>query len=158
MADKIRYEIDLTAQIATGAGPELRSIRKDDTERLAGLMLDAYIGTIDYEGEGIEEATSEVESFFNEGQPLLEHSLVVEIDGSIASAVLISEVSGSPFIGYVMTRRANKNQGLARLVTQAALSGLAAAGYEKTVLYITEGNAPSESLFRSLGARPLPAA
>ena len=34
-----------------------------DTEALAGLMLDAYVGTIDYEGENLEDARAEIEEY-----------------------------------------------------------------------------------------------
>jgi hypothetical protein len=51
-----------------------------------------------------------------------------------------------------MTRAAYKSKGLGALVTHHALDALAAAGHEKVVFYITDGNEPSERLFRSLGA------
>jgi hypothetical protein len=41
---------------------------------------------------------------------------------------------------------------LARLVTTTALERLAHDGHDKVVLYIKEGNTPSEALFRSIGA------
>jgi RimJ/RimL family protein N-acetyltransferase len=130
----------------------VRSISRDDLEGLAGLMLDAYVGTIDYEDESLEDAIEEVRSFIDDGNSLLDRSYIVEDDGTIASAVLVSVYDDKPFIGYVMTLAAHKSRGLARLVTTTALERLAHDGHHKVVLYITEGNTPSEALFRSIGA------
>lgn len=150
---KLRYEIDLATPVRTEE-PSIGSIRPvthDDLDGLATLMLDAYVGTIDYEDENLDDAIDEVRSYL-EGAPLLDHSYVVYVDDRIASAVLVSLVEGTPFVGYVMTLPVYKNQGLARAVTKTSMSSLATAGYAKLVLYITEGNEPSEALFRSVGA------
>ncbi len=153
MPQKLRYEIDL-ADLTPAAMPhdlQVRSISQDDLEELARLMLDAYVDTIDYEGESLEDAIEEVASFLDDDQALLERSYLVDDEGTIASAVLVSLADGRPFIGYVMTRASQKNQGLARLVTTTALERLAGDGHESVILYITEGNTPSEALFRSVG-------
>lgn len=151
---KLRYEIELSdlTPVAMPDHLQVRSISRDDLEDLARLMLDAYVGTIDYEGEGLEDAIEEVTSFLDDDQALLDRSYLVDDDGTIASAVLVSLAEGRPFIGYVMTRASHKNQGLARLVTTTALERLAGDGHETVILYITEGNTPSEELFRSVGA------
>ncbi|HUG08176.1 MAG TPA: GNAT family N-acetyltransferase [Acidimicrobiia bacterium] len=154
MPQKLRYEIDLSG-LTLGAGshdPRVRSISRADHEGLARLMLDAYVGTIDYEDEGLEDAIEEVRSFLDDGDALLDRSYLVEDDGTIVSAVLVSLYEGMPFVGYVMTLPPHKDQGLARLVTVTALERLAADGHETVVLYITAGNTPSEALFRSVGA------
>jgi hypothetical protein len=133
-------------------GEVFRNVSADDTEALAHLMLEAYRGTIDYEGEDIGDARDEVSSFFG-GEPDLEHSLVAEVGGTIASAVLVSTYEGSPFISYVMTLPEFKNQRWGRRVVAAALAGLAGAGHREVGFYITDGNLASEALFRSLGAQ-----
>lgn len=154
MPQKLRYEIDLSdlTSVPSPHDLQVRSISPDDLEGLARLMLDAYLGTIDYEDEGLEDAIEEVTSFFDDDRALLDRSYLVEDDGTIASAVLVSLSEGRPFIGYVMTLASHKSQGLARLVAATALERLAGDGHETVVLYITEGNTPSEALFRSLGA------
>ena len=118
-------------------------------------MLDAYVGTIDYEGEDSEGAVDEVRSYLDH-RPLLQPSFVAELGGEIASAVLVSLSDNTPFIGYVMTLPAHKGEGLAQLVTTSSMSSLAEDGHRNIVLYITEGNKPSDALFRSVGAVPTP--
>lgn len=151
---KLRYEINLSSPVqADGAdGITLRSISGDDLEGLAQLMLDSYVGTIDYEGETLDDARDEVRRFIDSGSVLLDCSLVAEDKGKIVSGVLVSLLEEGPFIGYVMTIPSHKNQGLARLVTMAAMKRLAAEGHELATLYITDGNVASEALFDSLGA------
>lgn len=151
--DKLRYEIDLTSPTPPLSTPSVgvRSVDEADLEALAELMLDAYVDTIDYDDEDLEDALDEVRSFFG-GTPQCEHSYVAIVDDVVASAILVSLVDGTPFIGYVMTASDYKNQRLARRLATEAITSLAASGYERVVLYITDGNRPSERLFRSVGA------
>jgi RimJ/RimL family protein N-acetyltransferase len=120
-------------------------------------MLDAYIDTIDYDDQDLDDAVTEVRTYFENGHPLLDRSYLVESEGAIVSAVLVSLPDDIPFIGYVMTAPDHKNLGLGRLVTTASLVALAQDGYEKIVFYITEGNLPSEALFGAVGAVHTPA-
>lgn len=154
---KPRYEIDLTSPVPVPdvENAFVRSVTRDDLDSLARLMLDAYVGTIDYEGENLEGAVDEVRSYLDH-RPLLQHSFVAELGGEIASAVLVSLLDNTSFIGYVMTLPAHKGEGLAQLVTTSSMSSLAEDGHRNIVLYITEGNKPSEALFRSVGAVPTP--
>lgn len=155
MTDKLRYEIDISNSVPTadsGCGLDVRNVAPDDLAGLAKLMLDAYVGTIDYQDENLDDAMGEVRSFLDDDDSLLDRSYIVEDEGEIVSAVLLSMSQGRPFIGYVMTLPSHKKRGLARLVVTHAMAHLANDGHEKVILYITGGNTPSESLFRSLGA------
>ena len=153
MGEKIRYEMDVVrAAGATAPGDvTVRSVTVEDWPELADLMLDAYTGTIDYDGEDLDDAMAEVGSFLD-GDPWLTHSRVAQVDEGIASAVLVSGMDGEPFIGYVMTRAAHKQRGLGRLLVSSAMSSLAGAGHTRVAFYITAGNIASERLFMGLGA------
>lgn len=153
VGDKIRYEMDVVrdADAAEPVEVVVRSVTVDDRSELADLMLDAYIGTIDYDGEDLDDAMSEIGSFLD-GDPWLSHSRVAQVDEGIASAVLVSCVDRQPFIGYVMTRAAHKRRGLGRLLVSSTMSSLADEGHARVVFYITEGNTASERLFVGLGA------
>lgn len=113
-------------------------------------MLDAYRGTIDYEGESVEDAVAEVAEFFVAGWP--EQSIILFDRTTAASAVLVSltEVDG-PLIRSVMTAPRYKNQGLAHVLVSRVVNDLARSGAESVTAYITEGNEPSEKVFKSLG-------
>lgn len=151
---KVRYEIDLPASPSTAPSPDLavRTVVPTDLDGLSGLMLDAYRGTIDFEDETYEDAVAEVGTFLD-GDPLLEHSYLAVDGEEVASAVLVSEYDGQPFIGYVMTRPRYKSQRLARHLVRLAMASLGDEGHTRIALYITEGNTPSERLFAGVGAR-----
>ncbi len=128
----------------------LRQPSPTDIEALADLMLDAYRGTIDYEDEGTDEALAEVRSYFG-GSPLLAESVLLESEGHLVSACLATRFESEALVGYVMTAASAKGNGYGRLVTVATLSRLQEAGYEVVHAWITEGNTPSERIFRGLG-------
>ena len=155
--NKIRYEIKLAPDQghSEGSKVETRSIAPTDRDALAQLMLDAYMGTIDYEGETINEALDEVDAWFD-GSALLEHSYVAIANSRLVSAILTMSMDEGPFIAIVMTDPAYKNAGLGRTVTERSLESLANAGHVHVAFYITEGNTPSERLFESLGAERVP--
>jgi GNAT superfamily N-acetyltransferase len=149
---KIRFEIDLSKLRPVGAlDQEARNVEADDLEGLAQLMLDSYRGTIDYDDETYEDAVTEVRSFL-ENDPALDHSYVVEADGSFVAGVLTQTRDEDIFIGYVMTRPEHKGTHIGRRLVHHALSRANADGYRRAVFYITQGNGPSEALFASLGA------
>lgn len=131
----------------------IRGPRPDDTGELAALMLDAYQGSVDDDGETIEDALKEVESYFakKSGKLLLDFSYVCLIDGEIQSAVLLSLWQKTPLLAYVMTRSDWKGRGLAGRLLRLALAGLSNAGFRSAEAYVTEGNIPSERLLASLG-------
>ena len=149
-----RYLIDLDGWIISGTDPargEIRAPSLDDADGLAQLMLDAYVGTIDYDGENLGDAKIEIDEYLS-SEPMLECSRVVEIGGELAAATLVSFWEEAPLVAYVMTRSLRKGQGLARVVLVSALDCLARTANRQVHAFITEGNTASERLFASLGA------
>ncbi len=151
---KIRYEIDLTAARPDPrpVDAELRALRPEDLDALAHLILDAYRGTIDDEGETMAEAVTEIEGWLA-GTPIMDRSIGAVVDGALVAAVLVMTLDDAPFIAVVMTAAASKGSGLGRAVVEEAVTGLRRDGHRRVVLYITDGNVPSERLFASVGAR-----
>jgi RimJ/RimL family protein N-acetyltransferase len=135
------------------SGVVLRSPSREDRGGLARLMLDAYRGTIDYEGEEIEEANLEVERHLD-GAPLLEDStLALAPSGDLLSACLLRDwpKRQSVLVAYVMTVPSTTQRGLATLCLTRSLGLLAARGIPRVHCVITEGNVPSERLFAKFG-------
>ena len=112
MGRKLRYEIRLDGLLAVEPPDDvrIREIREGDVNSLAALMLDSYLGTIDYSGETMDDAVEEVRRFFQQDNPLLDHSLAIEEDDDLISAILISIEGDVPFIGYAMTGSSHKKQ------------------------------------------------
>ena len=133
--------------------PAMRSPTVDDRDRLAELMLDAYTGTIDYDGETIVEAVAEIDGWFANrgGEPLLEHSLVALEAGTIVSAALLSTLQEMPLVAYLYTDPAWKGHGLAEGLLRSVMGSLAVAGHERVHLWVTPGNTVAERIYERLG-------
>ncbi len=126
-----------------------------DTAVLAGLMMDSYIGTIDYDGETLQDAVKEVEGYFasKTGQALLDCSWLCLSGEELASACLVAlrPDRPGPSISYLMTRSRWKNKGMATIVLDKALGSITDQGHKKVHAFITEGNRPSEAIFNHFG-------
>lgn len=154
MAVERRYWINLPRPklVVSPAGAQARPVTDSEVDELGQLMLDAYRNTIDYEGETLDDAVGIVQQLIDREDPLWEHSRAVEVDHTSVAAALITRSEGHPFLSYVVTHPNHQNHGYARLAVSSALASLAAAGHSHAVWYVTEGNAASEALSRSLGA------
>ena len=124
--------------------------------RLAELMLDAYLGTIDYEGESPSEAVGEVERYFSpaaEDPALLGPSVMIVEGEAVLCACLVKawRLRNCPLIGYVICQADRKGQGLATVALLETLRLLREAQYGEVRAVITAGNLPSERLFFSAG-------
>jgi RimJ/RimL family protein N-acetyltransferase len=154
MSDPPRHEYVLRLGTRHEARPPddgTRHATPDDHEPLAQLMLDAYDGTIDYDGETIVEARDEVRRYLD-GAPLLDCSWVRIEDGEPVSAVLVGwSTRDCPIVSYVMTTPAWKGQGLAADLLARALASLSGLGHQDVVAWVTEGNTPSERLLARAG-------
>ena len=120
-------------------------------------MLDAYVGTIDYEGETMVEAIAEVDAWFASAEPLPGESLVAVEAGRIVSVALLSRVDGMPFVAYLYTDPAWKGRGLAEGLLRSVMASLAAAGHDRVHLWVTAGNTQAERIYDRLGFGEVPA-
>ncbi|MGH7340927.1 MAG: GNAT family N-acetyltransferase, partial [Candidatus Rokuibacteriota bacterium] len=120
------------------------------------LLLDAYQGTADYEGEDLEASFRQAERYFNgkQGGPaMLEASVIAWRGDAPVGACLVCEWTerGRPVVAFVATRADSKRAGVGRLLLAVATRRLSRAGHPELLAVITRGNAPSEALFKSLG-------
>lgn len=130
-----------------------------DAERLAQLMLEAYRGTVDDDGETLDDSRGIVAQLFGGsfGPMRWSSSELVERDGHLVAATLLTTWYGGPFVAFTLTRPAWQRRGLARAGLQRAFDRLAAGGEAWLRLVVTQGNAPAEALYESLGFRPVAA-
>jgi len=135
---------------------QIRSVQTADAPALAELMVDAYRGTIDYDGETLDDALAEVSAFLagqRGGPPWLMMSYVALADAHVVGACLTGEWRERqlPIIAYLMTSSNWKKHGLGRQLLYRVLKALSENGYPEVRAVITEGNEPSENLFLQVG-------
>jgi predicted GNAT family acetyltransferase len=151
---KTRYvmQLDLRLRLAQPAHPA-RNPRLEEREALAQLMLAAYRGGADDEGETIAEALQEVDHVLvSAKRPFIpEASFVIEIDAGLASASLVSLFRGMPLVTHIMTHPNYKRRGLGAAALLSSAHALRAQGWNSLSLYVTHNNAPALALYRKLG-------
>jgi ribosomal protein S18 acetylase RimI-like enzyme len=120
-----------------------------DREALARLLLDAYRGTIDDEGEGETEARAAIAYYLE--RLLVPYSLVVEEGHRPVCLCLVVLVDGRHYIDPVATATDHKGQGLATRAVTHSLHRLHRDGITEVGAVVTDGNTASERLFDHLG-------
>src|SRR4051812_22390389 len=151
---KTRYvmQLDLRSRLAQPAHAA-RNPCMEEREPLARLMLAAYRGAADDEGETITEALQEVETVLvSADRPFIpEASFVVEVDAALASASLISLFRGAPLVTHIMTHQNYKRRGLGVSALLSSANSLREQGWSSLSLYVTDNNEPALTLYRKLG-------
>ncbi len=140
------------ASSAAGSAPPSSVVRRvtvADRDRLAVLLLDAYRGTIDDEGEGDDEARMAIDEYFARME--WKHSVVLEQDDRLVAMSFVVFVAGCYYIDPVATIASSKGRGHGPTVVLASLRSLAGNGVQEVGAVITDGNTPSERLFTGLG-------
>ncbi len=153
MTTRIKMKLILT-WFETVESWDYRTISIQDIPALGELMLAAYKGTIDYEGETLEDAISEIQDTLQGkyGLFLAECSFIIE-DDTILSAclVVLSEQMKAPLLVYSMTRPTAQNQGMATSLIQQCCNALLAKGYHELYLVVTSVNTAAQHLYQKMG-------
>ena len=126
-------------------------------DQLAPLLLDAYRGSADDDGEDLEGATGEVErTMTGVYGPLLTEASFVAVDGDRpVGAVLVTLWEERPLVAHVVVDPTVRRTGLGTELMNAAAAALAASDRTDLDLFVTEANEPAVRLYRSLGFRIL---
>jgi ribosomal protein S18 acetylase RimI-like enzyme len=135
----------------------LRPMSRSDAPALGRLFPAAYLGTVDYEGESVEDAIAVVAGAFDGeyGELIASASMLLEQDGQPLSASVVTTWRGRPLLAFAVTHPDRKNEGLSRICTTSAMQALALAGYRELDLFVTAANAPARALYRRLGFLPV---
>jgi ribosomal protein S18 acetylase RimI-like enzyme len=146
--------LDLT-QRAGSDHPNLETVDRSHTASLASLMLAAYRGTADDEGEGLDDAIAEVARTIDGAYgPLVPGaSFVVADEDRAVGAILVTLWEDRPLIAHVIVGPSRKRTGLGTELMLAASNALAASGHEELDLFVTEANEPAVRFYRKLGFR-----
>lgn len=148
-----RYMVAPLVEQALAACSGLRAPVGADMPALGSLLYHAYRDTVDYEGEDEPMALAEVRKTFTGeyGAFVPECSRVVDRDGVLVSATLVTRWQERPFIAHTMTLPQHTRSGLARACMVAAMQCLRATGEAELRLVVTLANTAARSLYESLG-------
>ncbi len=113
------------------------------------MILDAYRGTVDDEGEDHEAALTAVDDWLSRLES--PHSVALEQDGRIVAVSFVVNVAGREYIDPVAVVSGRKRAGLGRAAVAISLRSLHEVGVREVGAVITDGNTASELLFTSLG-------
>ena len=162
-----RERLSLELSVADAAAPEspaCRTVVPSDRDALARLMLDAYRGTVDYNGETLGDALKEVGSTLSGsyGRFLFDCSFVVDGGTELSSASLVTSFNSGEsgeraLLAFVMTAKRHQRQGMAATLVRHSAAALRGKGYTRLELVVTTDNAPAKQLYARLGFRPVQA-
>jgi ribosomal protein S18 acetylase RimI-like enzyme len=138
--------------------PGSRVLNTQDAAALAALMMSAYRGTVDDEGETEVEALAEIEKTMKGGYGdwLQNYSLGTWIDESLVSAVVVTVFENLPLYAFCLTRDGDKRQGHCERLMRRSLGLLYGRQFPKAHLFVTASNQPAGKLYRKLGFTPDP--
>jgi GNAT superfamily N-acetyltransferase len=160
-----RRLVSVPVPVPVPTEPRARAPTPADQAALAELMLAAYRGTVDDEGETLEDAMVVMQQWADGdfGQPMWAVSEVVERHAEghspLVAATLVTLWQDLPLVAFVMTHPAWQRQGLARAGLQRAMQRLSAGDETVLRLVVTASNAPAMALYEQLGFvpdRPMP--
>lgn len=141
----------------------LRGLDGDDGLMLGELLYAAYKGTIDDEGQSLEEAHDEAietlqgryghiiwpASFIATGAADAADATDAEI--AVSCCVVTDSEKFGPLIAFVATRPEFQKRGLARTLIAKSIDALRDVDVDLVTLVVTNGNEPAISLYRKLG-------
>lgn len=93
-----------------------------DRDELAALMLDAYRGTIDDEGESIDDALGAVDHYVTVMEQ--DHSLVVTEGDRVVSMAFVVVVDGVHYVDPIVVAADRKRSGVGRDAVRILLDSL----------------------------------
>lgn len=138
--------------VAGGLEPLCLPICPSDSLQLGDLLFEAYKGTVDDQGETLDEARQEaVDTLNGKYGPLIqETSFKVEDEAKIIAASVVVDYKG-PFLAYVAVLPEYQGKGLAKALILRVLAQLYKSKADCIRLVVTQANIPAINLYRKLG-------
>jgi GNAT superfamily N-acetyltransferase len=133
----------------------VRKVRPDDNDLLGELLYAAYLGTIDYRNESLDDFKQELlETMFGRyGNMIWNASFVaLDQDGIAVSTCLVTDNQKlGPLLAFAASLPTCQKKGLATLLIKKSLQALKAQSVSALTLVVTPGNRSAVSLYKKLG-------
>lgn len=155
---KLHLRLDLSGAIGKDDN-EVQPLLDNRAKDIGEAFFDAYVDSIDYEGETVEEALAEVKGVFAGAYGKLAPGVcgcLEEEGGAIASALFAVERGDGIFIPYVITTKKQAGKGYATRLIRRAIFRAQDGGYRFIDLFVTKGNSRAEDLYRRIGFENFP--
>lgn len=148
-----------TQSFAEHSAVTVRQLNRKDGLLLGQLLFYAYSGTIDDEGQTVEETCQEAEGTLSGkyGSMLWMASFIALSDGEerygTSAAVVTDYHKTGPLLAFAVTHPQHQRQGLAAMLIRKSLSALHSQGIPSLRLVVTVGNDRAQRLYDKLGFR-----
>lgn len=157
---RIFARMRMEAPIAKGPLPEGMRLVPPEEDEVAGLtafLIDVYEGHMEQQyglHAGSEAEWREYVGGLLKGDSgrFMPEASFVALDGPrLAGAVLITHWMDMPLVAELGVAKDRRGRGLGRALLQASMNRLAGLDEPRLALYVTLGNDPAVSLYRSMG-------
>lgn len=127
-----------------------------DAEAFGALLLDAYFGTVDYEGEDLAASIVSASEFLDGTHfpPIWDASFAIMKDGRMSCISFVAEFEDMPLLVVTATEKAAKRTGLASQLIEHSLDALHRLGKPTLRLWVTCANTPAVHAYEKLGFVP----
>lgn len=151
---KERMSMTIEPRRMTGPGRlDVMHPGPEDAEAFGALLLDAYRGTVDDDGEDLDDAVAQARKALDGSwsTPNPEASFSVVEGGRMKAITLVVDFERTSLLAFAATEKASQGQGLATELIARSLDALARQGSTLMRLHVTVANAPAVRLYEELG-------
>lgn len=133
-------------------GLQVRGLNQKDGLLLGDLFFDAYQGTVDDEGETVEQARMEANATLKGeyGSVIWEASFVLAEQDRMAGVSLITLHENKPLLAFSAVKKVSQRSGVASCLIAHSVTALSRDGYDSLRLFVTKTNSPATALYRKL--------
>lgn len=131
----------------------VRNVVASDAAKLGSLFYESYKGTVDDEGQTLEQAVAEAEeTLAGRYGPMIWSASYVVLDGDqIVSTSIVTDFKNTPLVAFAATLPAYQGKGLAKHTMKKSIAALCAIGRHEVRLVVTETNLKALTLYEKLG-------
>jgi len=117
----------------------------------------AYQGTIDHEGESLEQCEQEMQDVISGkyGRLIEEASNLILVGNEAVAACLVTMWKEKPLIAFSMADPGQQRKGFSKALIEKAMESLRSLQEPVLYLVVTDGNLPAQNLYYKVGFKQL---